>query len=174
MIKSNNFTKLRSRSTIVYSKGQLLEDYKLYGDKRRKYYAEEQVYENERYNQVQNFLYKRALYGLNLYNKREIRELKPYEKHQIQKVTNRTNKLLNVWKQKLIIKRSNELFELFPNSPLAQDLIKNKRVDPKLRNKFTFGDLSMRKEDVIDKLLEAGILPKNFYNINNENKIKAL
>ena len=71
MIKAQLIEQLRSRSTKVYSNGKLLDNYRLYGDqKRKKYYVEKQQYDENSYNQVQNFLYKQALFGLSIHNKR--------------------------------------------------------------------------------------------------------
>jgi len=158
---------LRSHSEIVYSNGKLL-DYKLYGDlnKKKRYFVEKQEYTGQNYNQVQNFLYKRALFGLGIYNKQELKELTPKEKSKVISLHNRTRKELNKLKQQLVIKQSNYFFSLFPNSALAKDILDNPFIDPKLGNKFSFSDFGIKKEHVIDLLIEVNVLPKNFHQIN--------
>lgn len=175
-MKEQLIKQLKSRSTIIATKGQLLEQYKLYGDqKRKRYYSPRQEYERNPFNEVQNFIYKRALFGLSVYNKTEIREMHNKKRSKINRLHQRTQKELNIWKQLLIINYSNKFLEMFPNSPLAQQLIKDSSTDPLLNNNFTFGDLGIKKEHVIERLLKVGILPPNFHEINkNENKIKAL
>lgn len=166
MIRNQQLEQLQKRSEKIYSNGKLL-DYKLYGDiyQKRRRYVPPQQYENT-YNQVQNFLYKRALYGLNIYTDKELQEMPRNIKNKIIKVYKRANKEITLLKQSLIIERSNALLSLFPNSPLAQDILNDDFVDPNLTNKFKFSDLGIRKEDVIEHLHSAGVLPENFYEIN--------
>jgi hypothetical protein len=35
---------------------------------------------------------------------------------------------------------------------------------------MSFKDLGITKEDIIEKLMDSGVLPKNFYGINSELK----
>lgn len=167
MMKNQIIEQIRNRSEKIYSNGKLL-DYKLYGDiyqKSKRRVPPPQRYENS-YNQVQNFLYKRALYGLNIYDDKEIREMPRDIKNKIIKVCKRANKEITLLKQSIIIERSNEILALFDRSPLAQDILNDSFVDPGLHNKFNFSDLGIKKEDVIARLHDTGVLPKNFYEIN--------
>lgn len=165
MNEEQNIMLLRSRSEKIYSKGQLL-DYKHYGDlgKKRRYFVEKQEYTEQSYTKVQNFLYKRALFGLGIYNKQELRELSPKEKEHIVSLQNRTRKELNKLKQQLVIKKSEGIFKLFPKSTLVQAILDDPFIDPKVGNTFSFRDFGIKKEHVIDRLLHAGILPKDFHN----------
>ena len=165
MAKSNRIEQLRSRSEKVYSNGKLL-DYKLYGDRGKRRYLPSQQYENQILNPVQSFLYKRALKGLDVYNKKELKELDPNEKHKVIKLYSRTQKELNMWKHKLTIEATNDLLELFPNSSLAKAIIKDDYLDVKTENAFSFRDLGIKREDIIAQLHKTGILPDNFYEIN--------
>ena len=165
MAKSQDIELLRSRSEKVYSNGKLL-DYKLYGDRRKRSFLPPQQYEKHPLNPVQDFLYKRALIGLKVYNKKELRELLPIEKSKIIKRYSDTQRELNIWKHRLAIKASNEILELFPNSPLAQAIIKNDYIDAQTISEFTFRDLGIKKPDIIKRLHTVGILPNDFYEIN--------
>jgi hypothetical protein len=170
MAKTLTIEQLRRRSEKIYSAGKLL-DYRLYGDhKRKKPYVH---YERDSYNKVQNFLYKRALFGLSVFDKEDIALMHKDKQKRILKVHKRAQRELTVWKQELINKLSNDLFELFPNSLLAQELIKRPATDPTFKNTFSFKDLGIKKDQVVDKLYKSGILPNNFYELN-ENKTKAL
>lgn len=167
MTKAQHIELLRKHSVKVYSNGKLLDDYRHYGDQqRKKYYLPKQSYDEKSYNQIQNFLYKQALFGLGIYNKRELAQMPPKEKSKITKLRERAQGELNILKQKLIIEKSNALLELFPNSPLVQTILNDDYVDPTLENTFSFRDLGIKKEDVISRLCEAEILPQNFYEIN--------
>jgi hypothetical protein len=115
---------------------------------------------------VQNFLYKRALFGLDVYKKREIREMHPKERSKIARIHRRTQRELNSFKQQLVIQKSNVLLSVFHKSPLAQKILQESDTIPDLDNKFSFGDLGIKKEHVVERLHQAGILPSNFYEIN--------
>ena len=167
MTKAQQIEQLRKRSTKIFSNGKLLNDYRRYGDqKRKRYYAPKQVYDKNSYNQVQNFLYKQALFGLGIYNKRELANMPKKEKSKISRLRERTQGELNILKQKLIIEKTNVLLELFPNSPLAQKILNDDYVDAGLENKFSFRDLGIKKEHVVSRLCKARILPENFHQIN--------
>jgi len=170
MAKTPTIEQLRSRSEKIYSAGKLL-NYRLYGDqKRKRYYIQ---YERDPYNKVQNFLYKRALFGLNIFEKEEITLMHKDKRKRIQKVHKRTQRELTIWKQEIINKLTNDLFELFPKSILAQQLIEQHSTDPSFKNTFSFKELGIKKDHVVEKLYKSGILPNNFYELN-ENKTKAL
>jgi len=167
MKKEQQIERLRSRSEKVYTNGQLL-DYKIYGDKKlRRYYTPEQQYDTDSYNQVQNFLYKRALFGLNIYNPNEVKELTPKEKFKIISLQHKAVKEMNVLKQQRIIQSTNNILALFTQSTLAQAIIDDNYVNPKLSNKFTFSDLNIKKDQVVARLHKARVLPENFYQIKS-------
>lgn len=163
MTKSYDIEQLRSRSKIVYSNGKLL-DYKLYGDTHRKKYW--QHYEKSSYSEVQNFLYKRAMFGLSIFKQQEIKEMHPEKRYRIIKAHKRTKKELNVCKQYIIKNITDEVLKLFPNSPLAQELINGSTIDPTFKPEFSFKELGIEKDAVVDRLHKVGILPNNFYDLN--------
>jgi len=176
MIKDQLIKQLRSRSEKVYSDGKIL-DYRLYGDRKHRSFLPPQQFESDALNPVQSFLYKRALKGLEVYTKKEIREMNKEEKHKIIKMYSRTQKELTLWKHKLTIAASDEILALLPNSMLARALVNYDCLDITTDNSFSFRDLGIKKTDIIQKLHEVGILPANFYDINKktyENKTKSL
>ena len=162
MTKTKDIEQLRRRSEKIYSNGKIL-DYNLFGDTTRKKYY--QQYDRSPYSQVQNFLYKRAIFGLSIFGKEEIKEMHPNKRHRIIKVHKRAQRELNLWKQNIVIQNTNRWLKLFPNSPLAQDIINTTTTDPTVKNKLSFDDLGITKDEVVDKLLKAGILPNNFYEL---------
>jgi len=165
MKKDQQIERLRSRSEKVYADGKLL-DYKLFGDKNiRKYYVPEQRYDTDSFNQVQNFLYKQALFGLNIYKPEEVKALAPKERFKIISLQHKAVREINVLKQQRIIKRTNNILALFTKSALAQSIINDDYVNPVLTNRFTFDDLGIKKAQVIERLHKARILQENFYQI---------
>ena len=70
--------------------------------------------------EYQNFLYKRAMYGLKMYSEEEIKKMHWQKRNRIKKVQSRTQIMLNTWKQRKMVDISNEIFALFNKSHLAQ------------------------------------------------------
>ena len=121
-------------------------------------------YEKDPYSEYQNFLYKRALYGLKMYDQSEIKAMHWQKRKRIIKVNNRTQKVINIWKQELTNVYTTQFFEkIFPKSPVTQDLKNCEYTDPKFKSTLSFKDLGIKKEHVIQKLYKEGVLPKNFY-----------
>lgn len=164
MKKEQQIEQLRSRSEKVYANGQLL-DYKLYGDKSIKRYYWKHEYNTDPYNQVQNFLYKQALFGLMIYKPDEVKELTPKERYKIISLQHKAVREMNVLKQEKIIKSTNNILALFTKSSLAKQIINDTHVDPKLFDNFSFNDLDIKKDQVVNRLHKAKILPDNFYEI---------
>jgi len=121
-------------------------------------------YEHDPYSQQQNFLYKRAIFGLSVYDKEEIEAMHWQKRKRIQKVHKRTQKELNLWKQEIVNEWTNKFFiTVFPNNSFTDDLVKGSFVDPEFKNDIPFMDLGISKAQIVDKLVSIGILPSNFY-----------
>jgi len=163
MAKTYDIEQLRSRSKIVFSTTKLT-DYKLYGDTHQKKYW--QHYEKNPYNDKQDFLYKRVMFGLSIFEQQEIKEMHPEKRYRIIKAHKRTKKELNVWKQSIVKRSTDEFLKLFPNSPLAQELINQSTTDPTFKLKFSFKELGVEKDAIVDRLHKVGILPNNFYDLS--------
>ena len=124
-------------------------------------------YQGNSLNDYQNFLYNRAVYGLNVYSKESIEVMRWDKKERIIKVNNRAKKVLNLWKQEIVNKCSTRFFEsLFPRSLITKSMIKTTNItDPEYVNKMSFHSLRVTKAQVISKLVAEGILPPNFYEL---------
>jgi len=123
-------------------------------------------YEQDGYNQYQNYLYKRALYGLNSLTEEELSTMCSKKKQRIINVYKRAQVVLNTLKQQATINYSNFLFKtLFPNSPITQFLLSETEIDEKFRNTLTFKDLNISKEQIISIFMVEGILPRNFLSL---------
>jgi hypothetical protein len=123
-------------------------------------------YEQDKYSPYQNYLYKRALYGLDAITEQELVTMCSKKKQRIINVYKRAQTVLNIYKQKLTIKYSNEIFQFFfPNSSITQSLIENVETDEKFKNTLTFKDLKVSKDDIITIFITEGILPKNFLSL---------
>jgi len=125
-------------------------------------------YEQDGYSAYQNYLYKRALYGLDSLTEKELTTMCSKKKQRIINVYKRAQLTLNKFKQQLTISYSNLIFEtLFPNSPITQFLLADNETDEKFKNTLTFKDLGIEKQDIIAIFIAEGILPKNFLDLKD-------
>ena len=140
------------------------------------------AYEQDGYNGYQNYLYKRALYGLDALTEKELTTMCSKKKQRIINVYKRAQVTLNKFKQQLTITYSNIIFEkLFPNSPITQYLLADNETDEKFKNTLTFKDLGIEKQYIITIFIAEGILPKNFLDLKDapvtlprfKNEVKA-
>ena len=139
---------------------QQVRDYQLYAGKT---YIQ---YEQDRYSQYQNYLYKRALYGIEALSQDELATLCSRKKQRIMNVYKRAQSVLNIAKQKATIHYTNLLFkQLFPKSPLTEIMLGFSETDEKFKNTLTFKDLNITKDDIISIFISEGILPKNFLSL---------
>jgi predicted DNA-binding protein YlxM (UPF0122 family) len=123
-------------------------------------------YEQDQYSQYQNYLYKRALYGLDALSQQELATMCSKKKQRIINVYKRAQVVLNKFKQELTIKYTNLLFKtLFPKSPITDILLSQTETDEKFKNTLTFKDLNISKEQIISIFIAEGILPKNFLSL---------
>lgn len=154
--------KLKSRKERFEYVGKL-ENYQL---KQEKGYME---YEVDSYNSYQNYLYKRALYGLNGLSQNEIAEMCAKKKQRINKVYQKGQVVINLYKQKLTNAYSNFIFKtLFPKAPITDFLLTQTDTDPNYKNTLTFKDLNISKNDIISIFIQEGVLPKNFLSLTTD------
>lgn len=133
-------------------------------------------YEQDKYSIYQNYLYKRALYGLDALTEKELAITCSKKKQRIINVFKRSQTVLNIYKQKLTISYTNSIFKnLFPNTHLTQNILMCKETDERFKNTLTFRDLNISKDDIISIFILEGILPKNFLSLQeNPNQLPRL
>jgi len=160
MSKSTKISERRDRTEYT---GKLHDFQQLGNTFKELRYAE---IERDLFNPQQNFLYKRALFGLKMYSEQEIAEMHADKKKRIIKVYTRAQRVLNLYKQRLVNEKTNRLMTLlFPNSPIAKEFEQHSYVDPKFVNTISFKDLGVSKKQIVDRLISEKILPVNFYNL---------
>ena len=125
-------------------------------------------YEQDKYSIYQNYLYKRALYGLNSLTEEELCKTCSKKKQRITNVYRRAQIILNRFKQKqswniLII----YFKKLFPKSEITKVFNNYDNIDDTFKNTLTFKDLNISKEQIISIFMSEGILPKNFLSLEN-------
>ncbi len=132
-----------------------------------------------RLNPYQHFLFKRVLHGLNVYSKEESEKMHWDKKRRIKKVWQRGQNELNMWKQVICNKKSNQIFSIFTKSTLAKDFIgiSVNDVDLTYKNKLSLKDLGLSYDDLMLFYISKGLLPKNFLSLKplkNEKSIKKV
>jgi len=133
-------------------------------------------YETDRYSQYQNYLYKRALYGLSALTEQELATMCSKKKQRIINVYKRAQVVLNKLKQQATINYSNFIFKtLFPKSPITEFLLADNEIDEKFVNTLNFKDLGIDKKQIITIFMSEGILPKNFLSLEGpQNQLPRL
>lgn len=128
-------------------------------------------FEKDRYNQYQNFLYKRAMFGLTVYSPEELAVMHTAKKKRILKVHKRTQEILNVWKQELSHMFTSALLtKFFSRSSFVKEYSEKFAgvIDPEYISKIEFKELGITKDQIIAKLVQEKILPYNFYEIETK------
>jgi hypothetical protein len=126
-------------------------------------------YETDKYSQYQNYLYKRALYGLDALSQEELATMCSKKRQRIINVYRRSQVVLNKFKQQVTIQYSNFIFKtLFPNAPITDFLLSEHQTDDKVKNTLTFKDLNISKDDIISIFIQEGVLPKNFLSLTHD------
>jgi hypothetical protein len=126
-------------------------------------------YEQDRYSSYQNYLYKRALYGLDALTKQELATICSKKKQRIINVYKRAQVILNKFKQQVTIQYTNFIFKtLFPKSPVTDFLLADTEIDEKFKNTLTFKELGISKDQIITIFITEGILPKNFLSLERD------
>lgn len=125
-----------------------------------------------RLNPEQDRLYKMALGGVEALPEHEKKKLSDAEIKQIYRRYRTTQRILNLWKQDVCIKKTNGIFEkLFPNSNFTKLLVtRHNKTDVGYYNTMSLRDLGITKPMVIEKLISKKVLPKDFYKLKDERK----
>jgi hypothetical protein len=123
------------------------------------------TYQTIIYTERQNFLYNRLVYGLEYLPADEIKVMAKSKRKRITIFHRKTLLLINQMKQQRIIALSDHVFNtFFPKSPMAKDLVVNYREDPEEDfSKISLKTFRITKTDIIDTLINARLLPSNFY-----------
>jgi hypothetical protein len=93
------------------------------------------------------------------------------KKRRIEKVHERAQKVLNLWKQEM----SNQwlgtlLSAVFHHSSLVKELNEKfgQEVDEQYISKIDFKSMGVSKNQVVDRLINEKILPSNFYQLTDK------
>lgn len=148
------------KSTYVPYKVKSVEQIQLHGS------VKYQEIEKITLNKTQQKLYSQLLYGIKVYSKEEIASMHHKEITKIIMMHKKTQIYLNKLKQEVLDTRLNNfLTKLFPKSPIVKDMCAVKSYDRNHLDKHTFKELGLTPEFIASKLVETGLLPKNFFQL---------
>jgi len=121
-------------------------------------------------NAYQTLLYKRALYGLNMYTPEEQKAMHWERKRRISRVSIKAQKSINLFKQECVNNVCDAIYKgMYPDgaSEGMQALLCSEKMPahPKFINTLDLKTLGITKECIIDRFINEGILPKNFYEL---------
>jgi len=125
-----------------------------------------------RLNKKQQEMYNKLMVGLKLYTKEELYKMNSSKKNKIFKRSKQVQSMLNLWKQQVLIDKTNPLLSLINKSTvkgsnldiLTRNIMEEK-PNPKLLCTEKFQDLRIDKDMIVHKLIEKGFLPQNFATI---------
>ena len=127
------------------------------------------------FNKNQNSLYRRALFGLKGLTFEEVQKMCTSKKKRIKRVNLRALAILNELKQEKLIKVSYFLLTRFIEKEHRHKLLVKSQTnisylvhaysepDPEFQCKMTCLDLDISIFEILDRFIETGILPYDFY-----------
>lgn len=126
----------------------------------------QQALESPVFNKIQQKLYAQVLYGLEVYKPDELEKLSPKERNQITATYKRVQFFLNKWKQEIVDEQCNRILSmLFPKSQIIKKICSVNGYNRAYKDRHTFRELGLTQESIAKKLVEAGFLPENFFQL---------
>jgi len=136
--------------------------------------TKQHIGESKEFNSTQNLLFQRAMFGLSIYSESKIKSMNYMKRKRIVKVHKKTQHLLNIWKQELLIELTNNFFEkYFKRSTVTKSLRNNfDSPDPSFRCTISNKSLHLSKKEIASRLCVEGILPHDFFSPHTLKTIK--
>lgn len=151
-----SFHDTKKHKFVNYS-NEYVENVQVYG---------KQPYNTPLFNKVQQKLYGEVVYGLNVYTNTQIQQMPEHQKKTIIRRYTIAQRVINKFKQRVFQNLVDKFFlNLFPRSPILKAFSEIDAYDPKEIDRHTFKELGITQKDVADKLLEKGLLPRDFYQL---------
>lgn len=118
-------------------------------------------------NTSQEFLYYRALYGLDMYTPEEIKDMKREKRRKIQRAQRKAREIIEMWKQDMLNTITNDLFSrLFPNSQFTRELLETSTtLDANFQSNLSLRSIGVTDVELASLLVKHKALPGNFHQI---------
>lgn len=118
------------------------------------------------FNKVQQKLYAEIVYGLNFFNEEEKAALPAKRRYRIMDAYKKAQRLLNGWKQQLVNNRADIIMQkLFPNSSITKAFYRTQGISHDYIDTHTFKELGINQTMIAEKLVEARLLPADFFEL---------
>lgn len=118
------------------------------------------------FNKLQQRIYAEAVYGLSTYTEAELARMSGKRRHEIIMLFKRTQNTLNEWKVQIIENKViGFLNKLFPRSSTVRVFNSITGTEGAGKCKLTFKELGINQKMIAEKLVSAGILPENFFQL---------
>jgi hypothetical protein len=115
----------------------------------------------------QKELYQKVVYGFKAYTPEQVASMSEKTKIDVTVTYTKAKRVLTKWKQEIIFTHVNSLLAaLFPKSNLVKQMIDtNGSVEEDAESFISFKQLGIDQEKIAEKLIEFGLLPKNFFQL---------
>lgn len=120
------------------------------------------------FNDIQKQLYQKVIHGFKAYSSEELTSMNKYNKLNIIISYSKTQRILKRWKQDIIFNSvDNFLKSMFPHSKTVKQIIEIKGYlnDEDNVDNITFAEIGIDRFQIANKLIEANLLPQNFYQL---------
>lgn len=116
----------------------------------------------------QKDLYSKVVYGFKAYTIEEIKNMSERKKINVTVTYTKAQRILRNWKQDLTFNNlDNLMLTIFPKSSIVKALCSTTgHLDNVSKeDEISFKDLGINQNQILDKLIEFQLLPKNFYQL---------
>lgn len=114
----------------------------------------------------QKELYQKVVYGFKAYTPQEISEMSEKKKIDVTTTYTKANRILRKWKQDMVFNALDDMLStLFPKSKIVEQMVQTKGYIEEGKEEIPFKDLGVPLKNIADRLIQFGLLPKNFYQL---------
>ena len=128
----------------------------------------QEVEKNIHLSPKQKDLYSKVVYGFKAFTKEELESMNEQTKLNVSITYTKAQRILRKWKQDITFTNLDRLLlALFPNSPVIKQMsqITGHSDAVAKEDEISYKDLGIKQDQIANKLIEFGLLPKNFYQI---------
>lgn len=134
-----------------------------------------QVLDEFYFNSYQYFLYRRIMFGLEVYSEDEVYFMYPDQRAKIRLRQQQAAIVLNTWRWDLVVKWTNRfLLKTFPHSKAAMNIVElfsevsedNIKQEGDIVCSITFEQLGIGKKEIAQKLVSERLLPQKFFQMD--------
>ena len=119
------------------------------------------------FNKIQQKIYAETVYGLTAFTTQEIEMMPKTRKKNILSRFLKAQNILNEWKQHIVYSKLDLiLLSIFPRSSVVKKIASTNGVDRKTKDRHTFKELGINQIQIAQKLVNEGILPKDFFSLS--------